>query len=144
MPNYRLLAASALAALATTAAFAQSPASAPSAELKALLDEDLDAVLRRYPFQATARGIPGYDDLLPDYSQAGLDKEHQRERRMLERLGTIDASRLRGQEHVSYELLQDKISRAVEGQRYRDAEALVLSTLGGVQSMMPRAAQVFS
>ena len=32
----------------------------------------------------------------------------------------------------------------LEGQRHRDAEALVLSSLGGVQSMMPRAAQVFA
>ena len=105
MPSFRLLAASALAILATAAAFAQAPAPDPSAQLTALLDEDLDATLRRNPFQATVRGIPGYDDLLPDYSQAGLDREHERERRALERLGAIDASKLRGQEHVSYELL---------------------------------------
>ncbi len=143
MPSFRLLAASVLAVLASALACAQSPASDPSAQLKALLDEDLDASLRRNPFQATARGIPGYDDLLPDYSRSGLEREHERERRTLERLGAIDATKLRGQEHVSYELLEDKLRRAVEGQRYRDAESLALSTLGGVQSMMPRAAQVF-
>jgi uncharacterized protein (DUF885 family) len=143
MHNRCRLTALAFATLAIAAALAQSPATTASAQLKSLLDEDLQATLRRNPFQATVRGLPGYDDLLPDYSQAGLDQDHTRQRRELEQLGKIDASALRGQEHVTYELLRDKLQRAVEGQKFKDAESLALSTLGGVQSMMPRAAQVF-
>jgi uncharacterized protein (DUF885 family) len=143
MPSFRLLAASSLCVFASALACAQAPAPDTSAQLKALLDEDLDAVLRRNPFQATTRGIPGYDDLLPDYSKAGLEREHGRQRRALERVRALERAKLRGQEHVSHELLEDKLRRAVEGQRFRDAEALALSTLGGVQSMMPRGAQVF-
>ena len=112
------------------------------AALKALLDEDLDALLRRSPVQATVRGIPGYNHLLPDQSFAALESERARERRALDRLKAIDAAALRGQDLLSYELLADKMALAVEAHGYPDADALVLSTLGGLQNILPRAAQV--
>jgi uncharacterized protein (DUF885 family) len=114
----------------------------PQAQLKALLDDDLDAVFRRGPFQATVRGIPGYDHLLPDLSFAELEKQQTRERIMVARLKAIDPKALQGQDRVSYELLLEKMENAVEAQRYPKAEGLVLSTLGGVQNGMPRLAQV--
>jgi len=112
------------------------------AQLKALLDEDLAATLRRNPMMATMRGIPGYDDLLPDLSLAELSREHARERRTLDRLKALDPKAFRGQDRISYELLLTKMEFAVDGQQFTDADALVLSTLGGLQSMLPRAAQV--
>ena len=54
----------------------------------------------------------------------------------------IDPAVLKGQDRVSYELLLEKCETAIEGQRFTDADALVLSTLGGIQNFMPRAAQV--
>jgi uncharacterized protein (DUF885 family) len=116
--------------------------SAPKRELASLLDEDLDAVFRRNPIAATVRGVPGYNDLLPDVSPATLEREHARERRALARLQALDATALQGQDRISYELLVDKTARAVEAQQFRDAEALVLSTLGGLHNVLPRAAQV--
>ena len=113
-----------------------------TARLNALLDEDLAATLRRNPISATVRGIPGYNDLLPDVSLAELEREHARERRTLERLKALDPKSFNGQDRISYELLLDKMEVAVEGQQFVDAEALVLSTLGGLQTLMPRAAQV--
>ena len=115
---------------------------APDAELKVLLDEDLEASLRRNPLQATVRGITGYGHLLPDVSVAALRREQARERRALERLRALDSKALRGQDKVSYALLRDKLEIGVEGQQFADAEALVLSTLGGLQNYLPRAAQV--
>src|SRR6476659_2542118 len=115
---------------------------APETELKALLDEDLEATLRRNPIQATVRGIPGYGHLLPDVSLAELERQHARERRALERLRAVDAKAFHGQDRISYELVLDKMEVAVEGQQFTAAEALVLSTLGGLQTLMPRAAQV--
>jgi uncharacterized protein (DUF885 family) len=115
---------------------------APDAELKVLLDEDLEASLRRNPLQATVRGITGYGHLLPDVSVAALRREQARERRALERLRALDSKALRGQDKVSYALLRDKLEIGVEGQQFTDAEALVLSTLGGLQNYLPRAAQV--
>ncbi len=137
----KILFAAALAAGIATAS-AQAPAPQPaSVQLKALLDDDLAAVFRRSPWQATVRGVPGYDHLLPDLSFATLEKERARERDALEQLKAIDARALRGQDRVSYELLRDKMEASVEAQRFARAEGLVLSTLGGVQNAMPRMAQ---
>jgi uncharacterized protein (DUF885 family) len=113
-----------------------------AARLKVLLDEDLDAAFRRNPIQATVRGVPGYNHLLPDLSLATLEREHERERTALARLKALDAKALRGQDRISCELLLDKMEIAVEAQQFRDADALVLTTLGGLHNVMPRAAQV--
>jgi len=121
---------------------AQTQDVAAAAQLKVLLDEDLDAVRRRNPLQPTVRGIPGYSHLLPDLSLAELGREHARERRALERLKALDAKGFHGQDRISYELLRDKMELAVEAQKFTDAETLVLSTLGGLQTFLPRAAQV--
>jgi hypothetical protein len=45
---------------------AQTKDPTPQIQLNALLDEDLDATLRRNPIQATVRGVPGYNHLLQD------------------------------------------------------------------------------
>ncbi len=121
---------------------AQTKDPAPPVQLNALLDEDLDATLRRNPIQATVRGVPGYNHLLPDLSLATLEREHARERGALERLKALDAKALRGQDRISYELLLDKMELAVEAQQFTDADALVLTTLGGLHNVLPRAAQV--
>lgn len=121
---------------------AQTTAPALEAELKALLDEDLDATRRRNPISATVRGVPGYNHLLPDLSLATLGRERARERRALKRLEALDAKALRGQDRISYELLLDKMEVAVEAQQFPDADALVLTTLGGLHNVLPRAAQV--
>src|SRR5467141_2768171 len=131
-----------LLTLGTITVHAQTQDVAAEVQLKALLDEDLDASLRRNPFQATVRGIPGYNDLLPDQSLAELRRQHARERRALERLKALDPKAFHGQDRISYELLLDKMGLAVEAQEFTDADALVLSTLRGLQTFMPRAAQV--
>jgi uncharacterized protein (DUF885 family) len=110
--------------------------------LKSLLDEDLDATFRRNPMAATMRGVPGYNHLLPDVSIAALEREQAREKRTLEQLKAMDRSQLKGQDRISYDILLDRTELAVEGHRFKDAQALVLSTLGGLQSALPRASQV--
>jgi uncharacterized protein (DUF885 family) len=113
-----------------------------SAELAKLLDEDLDTVFRRNPLNATTRGIPGYNHLLPEVSLASIAAGEARERATLAKLKAMDPAALEGQDRVSYRLLLEKMEMAVEGQRFADAHGLVLSTLGGIQNFMPRAAQV--
>ena len=132
----------ALLACAASAAQPQPTAEATSALLKSLLDEDLDAVYRRSPFQATARGVAGYNHLLPDLSLATLEKEHVRERDALARLQRMDPALLRGQERMSYDLLLDRMEIAVAAQRFPERDGLILSTIGGFQNAMPRGAQV--
>jgi uncharacterized protein (DUF885 family) len=118
------------------------PASETAAQLKGLLDDDLDATFRRNPIQATVRGVPGYNHLLQDLSLATLEREHACERTALARLKALDAKALHGQDRISYELLLDKMVLAVEAQQFPDADALVLTTLGGLHNVLPRAAQV--
>jgi len=118
------------------------PGQTAAEQLRALLDEDLAAVFRRSPLFATVRGVPGYNHLLPDLSPATHERARADERRMLARLQAIDAGALRGQDRVSLELLLDKLRSAVGKQRFVNSDALVLSTLGGIQNMMPRAAQI--
>jgi len=130
-----------LMSIATTAATPATSTNA-STELSRLLDEDLVAVYRRNPLNATVRGKPGYNDKLPEVSLAFLKADRERERAALARLKAIDPATLKGQDRVSYELLLEKSETAVEGQRFTDADSLVLSTLGGIQNFMPRAAQV--
>lgn len=113
-----------------------------AAQLARLLDEDLDAVYRRNPLNATVRGASGYNDRLPEISLAALAAEHARERAALAALRSLDVASLKGQDRVSYQLLLQKMEDAVEGQRFDDADALVLSTLGGFQNFMARAAQI--
>jgi uncharacterized protein (DUF885 family) len=86
--------------------------------------------------------VTGYNDKLPESSRASLDKERVREHALLGRLRAIDYAALKGQDRVSYQLLLEKTETSVEGERFRDADALAISTLGGIQNFMPRAAQV--
>src|SRR5260221_5203665 len=131
-----------LMSIATPLVAAGDTKSEASTQLAKLLDEDLDAVFRRNPLNATTRGVPGYNDKLPESSRASLDKERVREHALLGRLRAIDYASLKGQDRVSYQLLLEKTQTAVEGERFRDADALAISTLGGFQHFMPRAAQV--
>jgi uncharacterized protein (DUF885 family) len=140
-----------LAALALLTCLAMSCATPPTAttkdtsaaaQLARLLDEDLDAVFRRNPLNATVRGVSGYNDRLPEISLAALAQERARERGALAQLKSLDVASLKGQDRVSYQLLLQKIEDAVDGQRFADADGLVLSTLGGFQNFMPRAAQI--
>jgi uncharacterized protein (DUF885 family) len=119
----------------------ETPSSA-SADLAKLLDEDLDAVFKRNPLNATVRGVKGYNHLLPAVSLADIAAEDARERAALTRLKALDAGALQGQDRVSYRLLFEKMELEVEGQSFAHANDLVLSTLGGFQNFMPRTAQV--
>ncbi|HSW83348.1 MAG TPA: DUF885 domain-containing protein [Usitatibacter sp.] len=139
---FALLSTLAMSIATPTTTSAAETRSDASAQLARLLDEDLDAVFRRNPLNATTRGVTGYNDRLPESSRASLDKERVREHALLGRLHAIDYAALKGQDRVSYQLLLEKTETSVEGERFRDADALAISTLGGIQNFMPRAAQV--
>lgn len=132
------------ATLAVVPAHAQIPAgsgAAAASTLKTLLDADLAAIFRRNPLFATVRGVPGYNHLLPDLSLEERGRERAYQRATLAKLQGIDAAALRGQDRVSLEMMLEKFQSAVEGQRFADSDALVLSSLGGIHNMMPRASQ---
>lgn len=117
-------------------------AQTPAEALRGLLDADLAENFRREPMEATVLGIPGYNALLSDLSDAEQQREHDYERTMLARVQAIDAAGLHGQDRLSHLLLLDKLRIAVEAQQFAHSDELVLTTLWGIQSMMPLAAQM--
>src|SRR5687767_4602058 len=68
--------------------------SGEGARLRALLDDAWQARLRDEPLLATSVGDHRYDDRLPSVAPAHLDARAAAGRRLLERLETIDRSRL--------------------------------------------------
>ena len=121
---------------------ATAPQSAEAVALRHLLDADLAENFRRDPLEATVLGVPGYNAALPDLSDAEQQREQAYDRDMLARVQAISPAGLRGQDLVSRQLLLDKMRIAVDSQQFVHSEELVLSTLWGIQSMMPLAAQM--
>lgn len=119
---------------------ADAPADAP-ALLRALLDEDLNAAFERSPYFATLQGVPGFNHRLPDPSPEALAQRRDGAQQRLERARAIDPAALSASERVSHELLVDSLQRRLAERRYPGADALVLNTLGGIQSFMPGLAQ---
>jgi ribosomal protein S12 methylthiotransferase accessory factor YcaO len=74
------------AARADISQAAAKPGDDAAAQIQALLDEDLREVFRHRPLYATVLGVPGYNDLLPDFSAASRERERAYERRTLTRL----------------------------------------------------------
>ena len=127
---------------AAPALAASAPQTAEAVALRHLLDTDLAENFRREPLYATVLGIPGYNAALPDLSDAELQRVQAYDRDMLARVQAINPAGLRGQDLVSRQLLLDKMRIAVESQQFVHSEELVLTTLWGLQSMMPLAAQM--
>lgn len=130
------------AAVPAPAASAAAASTSPAATLRGLLDTDMAEIFRRHPEWATVLGIPGYNALLPDLSEAEEAREKAYDREMLAKAKAIDPAGLQGQDLVSRQLLVDKMEKAVESQQFEHADELVLSTLGGLQSLMPLASQM--
>lgn len=79
-----------LAALALAAA----PASTPSAQLTALLDDAAAWRFTAEPLSATFAGIPGYDDQLPHVTPADLAAQAKEGDALLSRLRALDRAKL--------------------------------------------------
>jgi uncharacterized protein (DUF885 family) len=129
----------------TAAAPGRAASAAPSTAataLRGLLDADLAENFRREPMWASVLGVPGYNALLPDLSDAEQQRVQDYERATLARVQAIDAASLHGQDRLSHQLLLDKMRIAVEAQQFVHADELALTTLWGIQSMMPLAAQM--
>lgn len=129
------------AALLLGCAAAPPPAADAPAQLRALLDEDLRALWLRNPYAATLRGVPGYNDRLPDPSPEATAQRRAQAAQRLERARALDPAVLGEADRLSLELLIHMLGRQVAEQRFAGADALVLSTLGGIQNFMPGLAE---
>jgi uncharacterized protein (DUF885 family) len=105
--------------VATSAA--ATPASAESARLQRILDDYFEEYLKLNPILATSIGDPRYNDrYVVSISPAARAADEKLERDYLAHIGTVDRSRLSGQDLVSYDVFKSGREREIEGFRFRD------------------------
>ena len=121
-------------ALTTSANAAPPTAHDEHQRFRAFLDEEWDWLMRDQPIWATYVGDPRFDDKLPDYSFAAIERRKAHRRDAVARLEHIDRKRLTREEQLDYDLFLRDARLDVEGQRFPE-ELLVLDKLGGVHSL---------
>jgi uncharacterized protein (DUF885 family) len=105
--------------VATSAA--ATPASAESVRLQRILDDYFEEYLKLNPILATSIGDPRYNDrYVVSISPAARAADEKLERDYLAHIGTVDRSRLSGQDLVSYDVFKSGREREIEGFRFRD------------------------
>jgi uncharacterized protein (DUF885 family) len=124
------------------AAHAAAPAAAPagaqdaSRQLAELVEAYWQRSLELNPIEATFNGDHRYDDRLPNYiGEAWLAESLAVEKDFLHRIEAIDATRLTGQDRLTYEIFRRDRQRDVEGFRYQD-ELLPLNQFYGLPQLM--------
>ena len=78
-------------------------------KFKVLVDEFLDGYFKAHPVWATYVGEHKYDGLLDDYSQEAIFAEQSRLTSFLERMETIDTTRLNDTNQVDFKILENEI-----------------------------------
>jgi uncharacterized protein (DUF885 family) len=94
---------------------------AESVKLNRLFDDYFEAYLQLNPILATSIGDPRYNDrYVVSISPPVRAAREKLARDYLERIGTIDRSRLAGQDLLSYDVFKSAREREIEGFRFPD------------------------
>ena len=119
-------------------------AATPAESLHKLLDEDWEWRLRDNPEGATFIGDRRYDTLLTDRSAAAYAKRREYNRQTLQRIQTIDRSKLSAEDQLNYDLFLLQAQSEVEADAFPDEldpinqmEGLYM-TLGELAQAIPR------
>jgi uncharacterized protein (DUF885 family) len=78
-------------------------------KFKVLVDEFLDGYFKAHPVWATYNGEHKYDGLLDDFSQEAIFAEQNRLKSFLERMETIDTTKLNDTNQVDFKILENEI-----------------------------------
>jgi uncharacterized protein (DUF885 family) len=127
----RLLSVFALAAVATAG---------PKDELHRLLQEDLEAQMRRSPTWATARGDRRYDHLLTDIGPEACRAWIEETKARKAAVAKIDLDELPAAEKTNARLLDYELSRRLESLTVFRPELMPVTQLGGPQRSLPQLA----
>lgn len=135
--NRRLSAAALLLALGPGAGACRAQEAPVSHDdrLLALLEEDYDALMARFPTWASIRGDRRFDDALTDVSPAAESAWLEQARARLTRLRAVDVGALSPRNLVNAELLQHELQRRLDGARFRDWLSPVTQVDGPQQSL---------
>lgn len=137
MPHRMLLVTLALALLGTPgrAVAQEAPVKSQDDALLALLEEDLDALMTRWPTWASIRGDRRFDDRLADVSPEAEARWVEDARGRLARARAIDAAALSPRNVVNHELLVHELEQRLEGARFRGWLAPITQVDGPQQSL---------
>jgi uncharacterized protein (DUF885 family) len=115
-------------------------ASAESEKLHKLLDEDWQWQLADDPERATYLGERGRDDRLTDRSAAAWQRRRDHNREMLDRIKSIDRTKLDGEDQLNRDLFLWQAEVSVDGDRF-PYELVPLNQMGGVHMLLGELAQ---
>ena len=96
------------------------PATAQTANLTRLFEDERAFVYREDPLSATSAGIHDYDDRLPSVTPETNARQLRENQAFLTRLHAIDRAQLSHQEQVSYDLFDFMVGQRVRLARYDD------------------------
>ncbi|MGA9369348.1 MAG: DUF885 domain-containing protein, partial [Steroidobacteraceae bacterium] len=125
--------AAGLPTIAAAATAAASPSAAATA-LHALMQSQWQREMREDPLDASADGFHQYDGLWPDVSLAALTRQHQEDIQALKDLAAIDRNSLRGEDRISYELLEYRYRMRGEDYGLED-QLMPVTELAGIQTL---------
>jgi uncharacterized protein (DUF885 family) len=99
--------------------------------LRALLDEQWEATLRRAPEFASMLGDRRYNDQVSDLSEAAVSEELAETKRFLARFQAISTKGFSEQERLNRDLMVRDLKQSVEGARFRYWQ-MPVNQMGGI------------
>jgi uncharacterized protein (DUF885 family) len=88
-----------------------------------LFEEQYQADLKAHPETATAYGDYRYNDQLNDYSLAGINSQHERESRFLERLNAISTAGFAKQDVLSHKVMARILEQRLADYGFKEFES---------------------
>ncbi|WP_129794267.1 DUF885 family protein [Sphingosinicella sp. CPCC 101087] len=115
---------------AAALAFAAPVMAAPADDLRVLLDEHYQWLLRENPIQATTLGVRDHDARIDDLSPEARERRVREAQAFLERVDSIPAAELGAEDRVTHAILRRTLAETVEESRFGQRDML-FSTYGG-------------
>ena len=120
---------------------------AQTVAISSVFDNYYNEKMRLSPFEATANGVPDYNDLFPiDISDSYRDTLKQFYSKYKAQLNAVNATQLSDKERTSFDILNWEIDRALEGLSFPDnlmpinqfqSQTLNLGQLGSGEGSQP-------
>ena len=126
----RLRIAAAAFALSLSSSLSAPAAAAPSDDLRLLLTEHYQWLLRESPVYATSLGVREHDARIDDLSPEARARQLRDAQAFLARLERIPAAQLSASDRVNHAILRRGLSEAVESQRFPQHNMLFTTYYG--------------
>ncbi|MGZ8998885.1 MAG: DUF885 family protein, partial [Allosphingosinicella sp.] len=117
--------------IAAAIACAGAPAlAAPADDLRSLMDEHYQWLLRENPVDATSLGVRDYDNRIQDLSPQARERRVREAQAFLDRLDHIPADQLDRSDRVNHAILRRTLAEAVDDHRYGQRDMLFSTYYG--------------